>query len=95
MTETQNKMLKTGQDMFCHLPDDLFKRETAALYDCLYDELELNDAPSAEQVKSLIKMLPLTIINDAVEWGFSDTLVRENVHLFVRANKEKFKSDEG
>lgn len=60
------------------------------LYDAFVDELNIR-CPTDNQIKKLFNIIPLKIINEALYWGFSDTVVREQIHLFIRENLELVK----
>lgn len=59
--------------------------EFASLHDALNYICERD--PSDEQVRRLFNMLPSEVIGDGVKWGFTDTVVGDAIHEFVRENK--------
>lgn len=62
----------------------------AVLHDALVTELDLQK-PTEKQIKKLYDIIPMIIIYDGVAYGFGDTCVREEVHLFIRENLELVK----
>ncbi|WP_310877063.1 hypothetical protein [Priestia megaterium] len=44
-------------------------------------KISLND----EQANSIVKSLPVDIVEEAVQWGWSDTVVGDKVYLFLNA----------
>jgi hypothetical protein len=63
------------------------------LHDAIVDELPeklVTDAKLMDiRIKSLFAELPFEIITDGIVNGFGDTCVRENIHEFIRSNKER------
>ena len=62
----------------------------AVLHDALVTELDLQK-PTDEQIKKLFDITPMNVIYEGVSYGFADTCVREQVHLFIRENLEQVK----
>ena len=57
-----------------------------ALHDVMY---EANGTqPSDEEIKSLFMRLPSLIIGEAMSWGLSDTVVRDNIYEFIQSESE-------
>lgn len=58
-------------------------------FDSLHDVLNYicERDPTYEQVHRLFNMLPSEVIGDGVKWGFTDTVVGDAIHEFVRENK--------
>lgn len=62
----------------------------AVLHDALVTELDLS-SPTDEQIKKLFDIIPMNVIYEGDSYGFADTCVREQVHLFIRENLELVK----
>lgn len=45
-------------------------------------------SPTVQQQRILFMMLPASAFGQGVSWGFSDTEVREQVHIFVAENRD-------
>lgn len=58
----------------------------ARVHDCIVDVLKVK--PDDEQVKKIIRLLPATIIGEAIKWGFRDTVVGDSVFEWLKDNKE-------
>lgn len=62
----------------------------AVLHDALMEELDI-ESPADEQIKKLFDIIPMNVIYEGDSYGFGDTCVREQVHLFIRENLEQVK----
>lgn len=62
----------------------------AVLHDALVTELDLS-SPTDKQIKKLFDIIPMNVICEGDSYGFADTCVREQVHLFIRENLELVK----
>jgi hypothetical protein len=41
-----------------------------------------------DHVITLVKMLPDHIVSEGLEWGFSDTVVRDDIYRYISDNKK-------
>ena len=63
----------------------LEKSEKDAIHDVLFN-LDIIELDQEDQVKKYFKMLPEDIIADGKHWGFSDSVVRDNMYVFFKEN---------
>lgn len=66
----------------------LKQSEIDAIHDVLFD-LELLELEQEDKVKEYFKMLPDDIIASGKHWGFSDSVVRDNMYVWFRNNVTK------
>lgn len=57
------------------------------LHDIIYEALGFK--PNDDQIDSVIVGLPQSILNNADQWGFKDTEVRDSIFHFLTYDKEK------
>lgn len=58
---------------------------------CIHDVLvDLNIQPTNKLIKNVIYTLPLEIKKEAEIWGYTDTVVRDNIWTFVKENLQIF-----
>jgi hypothetical protein len=64
-----------------------------SLHDVIVNFFEsLSDMPEDQQevvYEKLLMNLPDTVLGDMYSWGFSDTVVRDNLYEFIEDNKEE------
>ncbi len=71
-----------------------------AIHDCIIDILcdrkltkeewaRIDAILSDEVIDKLIEIMPNKIKLDAMEWGFSDTVVRDNIYDWYKDNKKE------
>lgn len=67
---------------------DLNDFEYYRLHDALASTVFLNSniSPTIEQKKALFMMLPSTIIDLGFTWGFTDTVVGDEIYQFIEEN---------
>ena len=70
---------------------DVDELEFAAIYDALVKFCGI-DEPTNTQAKAVFDLLPSEIIGGGIQWGFSDTEVRDDIYSFVRDNVELIKT---
>lgn len=58
------------------------------IYDSLAEHLNIEN-PSHEQAKLVFMMFPETLVGSGIQWSFSDSEVRSEIHDFVESNKLK------
>ena len=61
--------------------------ELSRIHDCTIDIFML-DGLSDEQLKSIFFLLPREIFGNAIQWGFSDTVVGDNIYEWLSKNKQ-------
>jgi hypothetical protein len=57
------------------------------IHDILASTIQIT--PNEEQIKSVFYLLPETIIGSIIQWGISDTVVRDTIYTFIEDNEEK------
>jgi hypothetical protein len=65
------------------------ERDLYRVHDVLVDTVfvGLEDGPSTTHVEVFLKMLPASIIGKGISWGFCDTEVGDDMHVFATENK--------
>ena len=79
----ENKMIN-AKKLYWETSED---SEFYVLYDALREILD-RDAKT-EEVESLFYMLDDYVFGLGIQWGFSDTEVREHIYKFTKENKEE------
>lgn len=55
------------------------------LHDCVVDVFKVS--PSEKQLREIILELPNNLFGQAIEWGFSDTVVADNIFGWLERNQ--------
>jgi hypothetical protein len=60
-----------------------------SIHDCIVAAESGLEYISNEYIDKLIEIMPNKIKLDAMEWGFSDTVVRDNIYDWYKDNKKE------
>lgn len=71
--------------------------EEASDFYCMSDSCVefLDIEPTREQLKIIFDSLPSQIIGEGIKWGFSDSVVRDNIYVFIQENVSELKTKLG
>ncbi|NCQ52276.1 hypothetical protein GW796_10425 [archaeon] len=54
-----------------------------SLHDVVFDAADMEDSPSRNILEQVIHRIDYCILLDAVKWGFKDTVVRDQIYVFI------------
>lgn len=63
----------------------LDRSDLDSLHDTLFNALDIYNI-SDKQLKSVWDVLPMDIKYEALQWGMSDTVVRDNIYVWILEN---------
>jgi hypothetical protein len=73
------------------IKDEIWKESTKGCRDSFHDVVfeATGEDLDEYQLKRLFVCLPSSICHEALEWGISDTLVRESIYRFLKERNEQ------
>lgn len=70
---------------WAHTPED--SGDLSPLFDRVNSLINDEGRATAGQAKALLMLIPDTLFGSAVSWGFSDSVVRDNLGEFIEKNR--------
>lgn len=65
---------------------ELEQEDFNAMHDVIFEVLDTQ--PTDEQIQKVWNILPDHIQGDAIQWGASDSVFRDNMYVWIKENKD-------